>query len=235
MRIADEALARGIAPLVYHSRFRYVDRVQRHGDVIRAFDPHLTQGAALAVTTQVAEMSLDLSADLLVTDLAAVPALIQRLGRLNRRSSPEAPEPVKPFVVLPFVGQPYETEDLEEARVWLESLRERDLSQRDLVQAWAARSVLQHRPTPSTFRQGGFCTEVGELREASPGLTVLLSDDAELVRRGQADAVALALPMGLSGGAPRDFAGWQKVDLYPIAPPNSIDYDAQRGGQWRAQ
>lgn len=33
-----------------------------------------------------AEMSLDLSATLLVTDLAPVPALIQRLGRLNRRA-----------------------------------------------------------------------------------------------------------------------------------------------------
>ena len=41
---------------------------------------------AEGVCSQVAEMSLDLSADLLVTDLAPAPALIQRLGRLNRRA-----------------------------------------------------------------------------------------------------------------------------------------------------
>ncbi|MBM4259651.1 MAG: CRISPR-associated helicase Cas3' [Deltaproteobacteria bacterium] len=66
LKLADEASSRNLHPLVYHSRFRYEDRVRQHGRVIAAFRD---DGPVLAVATQVAEMSLDLSADLLVTDL----------------------------------------------------------------------------------------------------------------------------------------------------------------------
>jgi CRISPR-associated endonuclease/helicase Cas3 len=76
-----EANKRGFRPITYHSRFRYEDRRRRHEEVVSAFR---SDGPALAVTTQVAEVSLDISADLLVTDIAPAEALIQRLGRLNR-------------------------------------------------------------------------------------------------------------------------------------------------------
>ena len=42
---------------------------------------------AIAVTTQVCEMSLDLDADMLVTEVAPVTAMVQRFGRSNRSSS----------------------------------------------------------------------------------------------------------------------------------------------------
>ncbi|MFM2216674.1 MAG: hypothetical protein RL240_992, partial [Planctomycetota bacterium] len=79
---------------VYHSRYRYLDRVQRHKEVIDSFR---TPGPSIAWTSQVAEMSLDLSATLLVTDLAPIPALIQRLGRLNRRAR-NVGDPISSFV-----------------------------------------------------------------------------------------------------------------------------------------
>ncbi len=66
----------------YHSRFKYEDRKNRHRQVIDGFDKDT---AMIAVTTQVAEMSLDLDADILICEIAPVPSLIQRLGRLNRR------------------------------------------------------------------------------------------------------------------------------------------------------
>ena len=109
LSIADEASARGFQPLVYHSRFRYEDRVRQHGRIISAFRQG---GPVLAIATQVAEMSLDLSADLLVTDLAPVPSLIQRLGRLNRRSTPENPKPSKPFLIIePDTAAPYKSQE----------------------------------------------------------------------------------------------------------------------------
>ena len=74
---ADRCHAAGLTPIIYHSRFRYGDRVQRHKAVIERFRSE--DRPALAICTQVAEMSLDLSATLLITDRAPIPALIQHL------------------------------------------------------------------------------------------------------------------------------------------------------------
>ena len=74
-RVMDAAdKAKDLGPLLYHSRYRYEDRVGRHKDVVEAFTPE-HRGPALAICSQVAEMSLDLKGcTLLVTDLAPVPA-----------------------------------------------------------------------------------------------------------------------------------------------------------------
>lgn len=68
--------------ICYHSRFTLDDRRDRHREVlgaIRAGEP-----AAVAVTTQVCEMSLDIDCDLLVTEECPIPSLIQRMGRCRR-------------------------------------------------------------------------------------------------------------------------------------------------------
>lgn len=78
--VYQQAKAEGLQPLLYHSRFRYGDRVKHHRAVVEAFKQ---DQPVLAITTQVAEMSLDLSATLLVTQVADPAGLIQRLGRLN--------------------------------------------------------------------------------------------------------------------------------------------------------
>jgi CRISPR-associated endonuclease/helicase Cas3 len=215
-------------PLLYHSRFRYCDRVERHGAVISAFQTH---GPALALTTQVAEMSLDLSADLLVTDLAPVPALIQRLGRLNRRSTPAAPTPPRPFVVLPFEGNPYEHAALAAARAWLDELPDRALSQRDLVEAWKEEDSQPIERMPSEWLDGRLQTGVSAVRDASFGITVLRAEDASDVRAGVRKSVEVALPMGPPPG--RDaWRTWPRVDFYPVPPPDAVLYDPLRGAQW---
>jgi CRISPR-associated endonuclease/helicase Cas3 len=224
---ADHAATCGFSPLVYHSRFRYMDRVQRHQDVVAAFKGD--QGC-FAVATQVAEMSLDLSADLLVTETAPVPALIQRMGRLNRRSSPRDPQPVKPaFVLEPGNHRPYEPADLDCAREWLATLGTGDLSQRDLVAAWV------HADSPvaevaSAWLDGGLDTEPRELREDSPGITVLMHGDAELARVDPSQALARTVPMPPVRGA--DWLAWPQVAHYPVAPVDSILYDPKRGARW---
>jgi CRISPR-associated endonuclease/helicase Cas3 len=81
----------GLPAETYHSRFKYEHRVKRHRNVIRGFDSEQLKAGLIAVTTQVAEMSLDLDADVLISEIAPVPALIQRLGRLNRRITEEEP------------------------------------------------------------------------------------------------------------------------------------------------
>jgi CRISPR-associated endonuclease/helicase Cas3 len=124
----QEVRKRGDWPVVaYHSRFRYGDRVRKHKAVVDAFKAD--RGPFLAITTQVCEVSLDLSADLLVTDLAPVPAMIQRLGRLNRFVTPEAPgSPRSALVLSPPHPAPYEQSDFDLARQWLDRLGREKIS-----------------------------------------------------------------------------------------------------------
>lgn len=218
----------GTSPIIYHSRFRYIDRVRRHGAVIDAFR---RAGAAFASTTQVAEISLDLSADLLITDLAPIPALIQRLGRLNRRATPDAPIPPRPFVVLPFRGLPYDDRELEVAAEWLSNLRDGPLSQRDLVRGWADEDQDEEGTIWSRWLDGGFQTEPDAVRDASPGLTVLLETDSEAVRTGTLDATAAALPMPPPPSSV-DWRNWSQVEFLPVAPAAQIDYDPLQGARW---
>jgi CRISPR-associated endonuclease/helicase Cas3 len=175
-RVMDAAeRAKDLDPLIYHSRFRYEDRVDRHDKVIKAFK---AKTAALAICSQVAEMSLDLSADLLVTDLATVPALIQRLGRLNRRAKNKG-EPTKPFIVVePDTHLPYTPADLDAARAWLEKLeqlRKDGISQHQLSACWEQSAENPPDLVPSAWLDGGPTTTVADLREASPGITVILN------------------------------------------------------------
>ncbi len=230
--LATAQRLRDLAPLVYHSRFRYIDRVERHGDVVAAFD---RPGAALAVTTQVCEMSLDLSADLLVTDLAPVPALVQRLGRLNRRSHPDQPQPAKPCLVLPFVGKPYE-HGLREADSWLERLGSGPLGQRDLVRAWESEDPSAPLPSPeqAIWLDGGIETTPQPCRLASPGLSVLLERDAAEVARRRTSVTEVVLPMSPPRGRlGREWREWPRVFGLPVAPADAIDYDQRLGGRWR--
>ena len=218
----------GLAPMLYHSRFKYEDRVARHHAVIQAFRQ---EGPVLAICSQVAEMSLDLSADLLVTDLATVPAMIQRLGRLNRCA--EDGDRTKPFVVVePENPLPYTAGDLELARKWLSRLADDGVSQRDLSQAWEETAEEPPGVVPSAWLDGGPVTTVTELRESSAGITVLMEEDVSRVRSHPKDLSRLVLPMP---PPPRLLAWqqWPRLRGLPIAPPGSINYDAQRGAQWQ--
>lgn len=83
-----------------HSRFLAADRKLREAEVVAALGPRQTTGGGLTrphrlvvVGTQVVEQSLDLDADLLVTDLAPTDLLLQRLGRLHRHERPPEDRP----------------------------------------------------------------------------------------------------------------------------------------------
>jgi len=80
----------------YHSRYKLEDRRSRHSAVIEQFkrpaDGSGTERTGrILVTTQVCEMSLDLDADVLITELAPVPSLIQRMGRCCRNLTEDRP------------------------------------------------------------------------------------------------------------------------------------------------
>lgn len=227
MQMAQQAESCGLQPILYHSRFKYEDRVKRHRDVIVA---SRCSGPALCLCTQVAEMSLDLSADLLVSDLAPIAALIQRLGRLNRRAAPG--DPTRPFLVLePNHVDPYTLAELEEARLWLERLPRESISQRDLITAWQQNSNTPLSCGDSTWLDGGPKTEVKELRQGTPGINVLMMQDYERVQAEPRQLARYILPMP----PPRsqEWKRWRRFRGVPIAPDGAVDYDSRRGAQWR--
>ena len=181
---------------VYHSRFRYLDRSHRHRRVIDVYN--CEDRAAILVATQVAEMSLDLSADLLITDIAPVPALIQRMGRLNRRVTPSDSEELrqpKPALVLSLPTDeqakplPYEKDEIDLAWKWLERLRDRGnaLSQRDLAEAFASlestqadlEKLMRRAERNACFFSGLWRTRPGETRVDGYTVSVVLQDDVE--------------------------------------------------------
>ena len=70
---------------VNHSRFLACDRARVDRDLLRRFGPAGERpGLHIVVASQVVEQSLDVDFDLMVTDLAPVDLLLQRLGRLHR-------------------------------------------------------------------------------------------------------------------------------------------------------
>jgi CRISPR-associated endonuclease/helicase Cas3 len=70
-----------------HARFILRDRMQKEERVSQA------EPGAIFIATQVVEVSLDISYEVLITEIAPVDALVQRLGRVNRQGE-HAPAPV---------------------------------------------------------------------------------------------------------------------------------------------
>ncbi|MEZ5307412.1 MAG: CRISPR-associated helicase Cas3' [Pyrinomonadaceae bacterium] len=123
----------GIPPLVYHSRYRLIDRKRRHEETIAAFKQ--IKEPCLAVTTQVCEMSLDLDADVLITEVAPITSLVQRFGRSNRHLARGDEFRSRLVTYMPESGAPYDMkEDLEPALEFLKDLPPKNISQKDLAE-----------------------------------------------------------------------------------------------------
>jgi CRISPR-associated endonuclease/helicase Cas3 len=75
----------------HHGRYAPEDRVLMDRALEAQFGKGAPAGGRIAVTTQTAEQSLDIDADLMITDLCPADVLLQRLGRLHRhRTGPAA-------------------------------------------------------------------------------------------------------------------------------------------------
>ncbi len=81
-------LDEGVQLILFHARFPADERGERERQVLEVFGntgtDSLRPGRALLIATQVAEQSLDIDFDFLITDLAPVDLILQRAGRLHR-------------------------------------------------------------------------------------------------------------------------------------------------------
>lgn len=79
---------------LHHSRFSRQDRPLLDQAVQGQLGKHRTDhGGRIVIGTQTLEQSLDLDADLLVTDLCPMDVLLQRIGRLHRHERPSTQHP----------------------------------------------------------------------------------------------------------------------------------------------
>lgn len=229
METLDKCLEKDLPAQPYHSRYRYRDRLIRHRTVIDGFSPG--QPPMVAITTQVAEMSLDLSADLLISDYAPVPSMIQRLGRLNRFEEVPASLGIALFLETEST-LPYDAEAIAGVPEWLQVVADGEpRSQADLAAAFvdvvkASEKVVE--PVVRCEWLDGLWFSLKDKRaieEAGYTVEVILERDM-----GRGPPVELAIPMP----TPRhlDFRGWARTGRYVVAPEGTIIYDEFRGAEW---
>lgn len=92
-RMLRERLGRDVQLLLFHARFPADERRAHEQQVLELFGQSQNRPQrALLVATQVAEQSLDIDFDFMLSDLAPVDLLLQRAGRLHRhiRCRPQA-------------------------------------------------------------------------------------------------------------------------------------------------
>ncbi len=167
-------LAQGLAEqltepvLVYHSRFRLMDRQQRHAATVSAFAMQSSQPRpAIAVTTQVCEMSLDLDADVLITEQAPITSLVQRFGRANRHLAKGDRFQARIYVYPPEAQLPYSSQDFAGVDAFLQEVAG-ITSQEKLAQALQNNSP-RERPAQgeSAFTQSSYWAVGEEFRETN--------------------------------------------------------------------
>jgi CRISPR-associated endonuclease/helicase Cas3 len=123
--------------MLIHSRFRRKDRYRLEKTLVDNFNDrkNLDYSPCLVISTQVVEVSLDISFDRMITECAPLDALIQRFGRVNRVRNAETIGKIKPIHVLAPEGsaKPYKKEIVERSFQQLphgDVLRESDIQQK---------------------------------------------------------------------------------------------------------
>ncbi|MFH1421571.1 MAG: CRISPR-associated helicase Cas3', partial [Planctomycetota bacterium] len=117
--------------LCYHSRFKISDRKRHHDNVISVFKPEQSHGI-LAITTQVCEMSLDLDADIIISEIAPITSIIQRMGRCNRHAHPEDNKIGEVYLYKPENSKPYKEDDMKGLDEFIKGINCKKISQDDL-------------------------------------------------------------------------------------------------------
>ncbi len=93
-----EELYPDINKMLIHSRYKRSDRNILEKRLIEEFNQ--SSKACIVVSTQVVEVSLDISFDLMITETAPIDALIQRFGRINRKRNTATIGKYKPVCVI---------------------------------------------------------------------------------------------------------------------------------------
>ena len=264
IRIAGEAKKQNATPIVYHSRFRYRDRAGdatrkgRQREVLEEFEYHsdgplkgqrVRPGPSLIIATQVCEMSLDISADLMVTAECPLPSLVQRLGRLNRYAKEDDPWTC---LVYPFKGLPYNEDpkgidlygdciaSMAATRAMVKELAGQPCSQRDLAERLDAMVDAEEPDQYSALFDDGWVTEPMPVRDGDQSITVIREADVpeieeKLGKNQKWWSAGKLAPWTIPMNYPKWLKpyDWPRAGPYPRVLDELMSYSEEEGAQWR--
>jgi len=244
-----KTLSKAVNLHIYHSRYRYKDRLERHREVIKAFQ---SSNPCLAITTQVCEMSLDLSADLLVSAIAPCASLIQRMGRLNRYVFEDSSGNVQlasggtcPAIFYPWEQlHPYSKVEIATGLEFIQQLQANPaISQQDLARVSAGLSASVPKSVRSAWLDDNWCTYPIPLREGGYTMTVLMERDISEIDKAAAERARtsnVTFPQAKMHEAQRWTvpvrlmkcrSEWKRFKFYYIVPDECIDYSEITGAE----
>jgi CRISPR-associated endonuclease/helicase Cas3 len=169
--------------LSYHSRFKLTDRQAVHKATVAAFQQ--TNSASIAVTTQVCEMSLDLDADVLISEVAPISSLVQRFGRANRHPENKSADfRARLHTYATETLLPYTVGEITAAKTFLNELGSGDVSQKYMAELLKVHALNQRQADGSArFLDGGYFATPGAFRDTDEfSHPCILDSDLETVK-----------------------------------------------------
>ena len=88
-----------VKKMLVHSRYKRRERARLETELREEFN-NLENIPCIVVSTQVVEVSLDISFDVMITECAPIDALTQRMGRINRKRTRDTIGHYKPIYVI---------------------------------------------------------------------------------------------------------------------------------------
>ena len=197
-------LSDGTEVFLFHARFPAERRQKREDQALETFgEGGSRDGQKILIATQVAEQSLDLDFDLIVTDLAPIDLILQRVGRLWRHARDFRPVSEPILLVAGLTGEepPSFGKPLWWGAVYLEDL---------LLRTWSLLRERQNLTLPDEIDvlvQSVYEEQVGVPKSVQERLEKALAakDGEALAYKGQANQAIIGFPDDASWNDPKKF------------------------------
>ncbi len=203
--------------LLLHSRFKRGERNKKEKELLGLDDNgkplnkfNTSEKACIVVSTQVVEVSIDISFDLMVTETAPLDSMIQRFGRVNRKRNKETIGKYKPvYVIKPTEDEkealPYDVDILKRSYDILpngEVLKETELQQKidtvfpeidlmDIETHAIFKNTKEWKIDKLTHRKKSILFELLEIDSVS---CILESDEENYISANLEDRIMMEIP-----------------------------------------
>lgn len=216
--------------LLFHSRFAMIDRQRIESETLLLFGKESTaemRRGRILIATQVVEQSLDLDFDLMISDLAPIDLLIQRMGREHRHvrdvdgsrleyeGAVDKREEPSFYIFAPETCEEPEKDWLQAVLPGTQAVYQ-NVGQLWLTQHLLAKSGKLHMPGDARRLIEGVYSS--EAQAAIPASLQVISDKAEAeasAKLGVARMNALKLNKGYSRDSAEDSGGWEEEAKIP--------------------